>query len=99
MVVEVRVSDEAKADLYSLWKYIASDNSEAADRQVQRILDVVDNLAHFPGSGTNAPGLAVVLKYRKRDKYLKIYRATLELVEIVRIIHSARNVPPLLNDR
>jgi plasmid stabilization system protein ParE len=39
MMSEIRLDEEAKADLLEIWRYIAADNPDAADRMLDRIWD------------------------------------------------------------
>ncbi len=43
------------ADLDDIWKYIADDNLDAADRVREEIFQTIHSLVAFPHQGTNAP--------------------------------------------
>ena len=47
-MIRFRLTSKAKADLQSIWSYIAVDNTEAADRVEQAIYDACSLLASAP---------------------------------------------------
>jgi plasmid stabilization system protein ParE len=87
----------AKQDVNEIWDYIADDNIEAADR----VLDALDNailkLAKNPGIGHFREELA-----DKRHRfflvysYLIVYRHETKPVQIIRVLHAARDVQSIL---
>jgi plasmid stabilization system protein ParE len=42
---------EAEQDLVAIWEYIAEDSERAADRVIDQIEVVINQLAQFPNSG------------------------------------------------
>ncbi|MGH7024267.1 MAG: type II toxin-antitoxin system RelE/ParE family toxin [Caulobacteraceae bacterium] len=86
----------AEQDLIEIWTYIARDNLTAADRLLDRIDDVCATLAEFPNMGEARPDLAEQLRYFVAGAYLVLYREVSGGVEIVRVVHGARNLPGLL---
>ena len=82
----------AREDLLSIWSYIAADNPAAADR----VLDAIDRrcalLADDPALGPARPDIAPQLRYSPVGSYLIFYRQVAEGVEIVRVLHGARNL-------
>ncbi len=98
-----RLTPKAKADLRSIWSYIAADNAEAADRVEQAIYDACLFLAKAPLRGhsrkdlTNLPvRFWTVLRYRK---YVVVYDPTEKPLKIIRIFHGARNITQQLKER
>lgn len=83
---------QAREDLLSIWAYIAADSPSAADR----LLDTIDHrcslLAENPKIGRARPDIAPELRYFPAGNYLILYREVSEGVEIVRVVHGARNV-------
>jgi len=45
------VTPEARADLFTIWEYIAEDNLDAADKIIDQIEESFGKLAHMPGIG------------------------------------------------
>jgi toxin ParE1/3/4 len=87
-------SDESIADLGELWEYIAFDNETAADRVVARIESRIESLLRFPllGRKGREPGTRELVI--TGTPYLVIYVIGDRNVQIVRVIHSARQWPP-----
>jgi toxin ParE1/3/4 len=83
---------QAREDLLSIWAYIAADSLSAADR----LLDSIDRrcslLAENPNMGRARPDIAPELRYSPVGSYLILYRGISEGVEIVRVLHGARNL-------
>jgi len=82
----------------SLVEYIDKDNRTAAKKFLTEIVELINNLSLFPESGRVVPELG--------DRYIRelvkkpcriVYRvnAKKQLVEIVRIWHSARETPKI----
>ena len=91
----VTVTKEAKRDLRSIWSYIAEDNPSAADRTLDTVNDRISLLADNPYLGPARPDIAPDLQYLVSGNYLILYRVLSESVEIVRVLHGARNLAAL----
>lgn len=93
-----RVSKQAQIDLDGIWDFIAEDNPDAADRFIGRIFEKFPALAGFPELGRRCEQLAAALRVFPVGNYLIFYRPFGGGVEIVRIIHGARDLESLLED-
>jgi len=91
------LTPRAKQDVNDIWDYIANDNIEAADR----VLDALDNamirLATNPGIGHWRDELTdkrhrFLLVY----SYLIVYRHKTKPLQIIRVLHAARDVQSML---
>ena len=88
-----RLTPAAEDDLFGIWAYIAADNFEAAERIEGEILAACVRLAARPGLGhfrrdlTDKP----VLFFPVRGTYLIVYDPATEPLEIIRILHGARD--------
>lgn len=94
----VTVTKEAKQDLRSIWSYIAEDNPSAADRTLDTLNDKIRLLADNPLLGPARPDIAPDLRYLVSDNYLILYRAISDGVDVVRVLHGARNLAALFKD-
>ena len=83
----------AVADLVALRAYIAEHHPRAAEDIALKILDGVERLATFPASGR--PGLKPYTRVLvvPATPYIVVYRVQDECVEILRVIHGARQWP------
>lgn len=86
---------QAEEDLIELWLYIAQDNLPAADRVLDDIENGCQHLAENPLMGRLRSDIAPELRYFVVGKYLILYRIVPNGIQIVRVIHGARDVPNL----
>ena len=90
-------SPEAEEDLLELWLYIADDSPVNADRFLDRLNKKVQKLAESPGMGKDRPELALNLKSFPVDDYVLFYRATVDGIELVRVLRCSRDVNPIFH--
>lgn len=86
----------ALQDLDEIWDYIAVDNPEAADQFVDMIEEKSRLLAKFPKIGASCENLHLALRYLPVGKYLIFYLSIDDGIEIVRVLHGARDLEGLL---
>jgi toxin ParE1/3/4 len=92
---QYRVSDVARSDLEGIWLFIARDNPKAADRFIQAIVSRFPKLAAMPHLGRQREELSARLRSFPIGNYVIFYRPMDNGVEIVRVLHGARDFPPL----
>lgn len=85
----------AERDLIDIWTYIATDNPDAADRLLDAIADRIEQLRKHPRMGRLRPDIAADARFLPIGNYVVLYRLTDEVVEIVRVVHGARDVTSL----
>jgi len=90
-----RISGRATADLDEIWYYIAQDNPDAADKFVSNFFSRFSKLAAMPKIGRLREELSRGLRSFSTGRYVIFYREDAEGVEIVRVLHGARDLPPL----
>ncbi len=90
----------ALADLFDIWSFIAQDNAAAADRVEEAVYRACDFLADSPLAGRIRKELTplpvrfwVVQPYLN---YLIVYDPEKKPLQIIRILHSARDLPSVL---
>jgi toxin ParE1/3/4 len=86
------VTPRAQADLDETWLYVAKDRPGAADRLIDRIIGHFSSLASNPELGASCAELAADLRQSTVGNYIVLYRPRPARVEIVRVIHGARDV-------
>jgi len=98
-VLNVIFYQEAEVDIAGIVHYIAEDNLKAAKEFLVAIDDLCELLMHTPDIGSmrifqnpKLRGLRV-FPLKKFQKYLVFYRVCETTVEIVRVIHGARDCP------
>jgi plasmid stabilization system protein ParE len=87
----------AGRDLVGIWDYLAETNPEAADRVLQALEKAMRKLSSEPGIGHLREDLAdrrhrFFLVY----SYLIVYRPDTKPLQVLRVLHAARDVQPLL---
>ena len=92
---QYRVSDAAKSDLEEIWFYIARDNPDAADKFVRVLVSRFPTLASMPDLGRKREELSPRLRSFPVGRYVIFYRPIEKGVEIARVLHGARDLPPL----
>jgi len=82
----------AKIDLIEIWDYIADDSEARADTFIDRIDQKFRTLAQRPAIGRLRDELAADLRSFPVGRYVIYYRPLPNGVEIVRVLHSARDL-------
>jgi len=95
---DVTISKQARQDLIAIWEYIADDNPSSADRMLDMLDARINRLAEHPLLGSARPDIARNLRYLVCDNYLVLYRVLADAVEVVRVLHGARNLTAILKD-
>lgn len=87
----------ATSDLIGIWDYLAETNVKAADRVLRALEKAMRKLSHQPGIGHLREDLA---NRRRRFflvySYLIVYRPDTKPLQILRVLHAARDVQSLL---
>ena len=88
----VQRSRRALHDLDEIWDYIARDNPVMADRVLDKMDAKCEMLASQPLIGEARPDLAANLREVPVGNYVIFYRPLADGIEVVRVLHAARNV-------
>jgi toxin ParE1/3/4 len=83
--------------LPNIWRYIAADNPDAADRLLLRIDSRLSLYADNPGMGQARDRLLPGLRSFPVGAYLVFYRAVPHEIEVVRVLHGSRKLEDLIN--
>lgn len=98
---EVRIDQAAEDDLLEIWAYIARDNPEAGDRVLEAAYQTFEALGQNPGLGvtfwSRNPKLRGTRQFVLTDfpNYVIFYRNIEERIEILRVVHGARDIDRL----
>lgn len=82
----------AAADILDIWDYIAEDSLEQADRWVDKLNEKFELLAIQPMIGRARDELATGLRSFPFGRYVIFYLPTYNGIDVVRVLHSARDV-------
>ena len=88
-------SKQADEDLYNIWSYIEKHNARAADGLIDELTEKFELLARHKGLGTPRPKLRATLLVFPAGKYLIVFRRLEDGIEVVRVVHSARDLKRL----
>jgi toxin ParE1/3/4 len=88
----------AERDLDEIWYHIAVDNLNAADALLDRIDQRCRLLASQPMVGRARPELAPDLRSLAATPYVIFYNPQADGIEVVRVLHGARDVIALADD-
>jgi toxin ParE1/3/4 len=95
----VHISAEAEADLDAIWFHVASDSPVNADRFLERLITtLINTLSTMPLAGRTRDEFGIGLRSFPIENYIAFYRATKTAIEIVRIIHRARDLGAIFGD-
>jgi len=94
------LSPEALQDLQNIWDFIAVDNVDAADKLQDEFFDAFEELARHPGMGHKRADLTKRdVRFWPTGSYLIVYRDLPALLQIVAILHGARDIPEVIRKR
>jgi toxin ParE1/3/4 len=88
----------AALDILDAWDHIAEDSIAAADRWVDQLDAALNRLATQPMMGRARPELAPHLRSLPFRRYVIFYMPLGEGVDVVRVLHSARDIEALFGD-
>jgi toxin ParE1/3/4 len=100
----VAIRPAADRDLDDHYDYLAGDSLDAAMRLLEAARAAFDELLQMPGIGRprllQNPRLAGLRQWAIRGfpSYLIFYRGTDEGIEVVRVLHGARDIERILED-
>jgi toxin ParE1/3/4 len=88
---QVFLSPQARDDLIAIGEYLMLHSPSAAVRTMKMLRKRIDLLAAFPYMGIARNDLLIGLRCLIVKEYLVSYQPTDDLVEILRICHSAQS--------
>jgi toxin ParE1/3/4 len=81
-----------------LWLFIAADSTARADQMLDTIDEKLRLLAASPAIGRERPELAAGLRSLPCASYQLYYRPSDDGIDLVRVLHAARDVDALFHD-
>ena len=91
-MVRVVYSDIAKADLREILDYVSDDSQFQADRLIERFRSKLEHLAKWNTLGRPRPEIARNCRSYPLGKYCFYFRPIDNGIEVIRVIHSARDL-------
>ncbi|GMQ83208.1 MAG: type II toxin-antitoxin system RelE/ParE family toxin [Rhodothermia bacterium] len=93
--MSTKISESAKSDLFEIWDYIANDSIAQADKMSDEFERIFSVLAENPEMGRRREELKENLKSFPHGNYVIFYRGDADEIEIVRVLHGARDIPDI----
>jgi|SRR4051812_21465948 toxin ParE1/3/4 len=91
---KIRRTRASLADYREIWNYIARDNPAAANRLLRRLDAALQMLAEAPFAGRDAGEFAAHMRCFTVSNHLIFYRPIRDIIELIRVLHSARDITP-----
>lgn len=98
-MARVRKTRAARRDYSDIWNYIARDNPDAADRVVRSFDERLELLARLPGVGRARDELMPGVRSFAVGSYVLFYREANGGIELLRVLHGARDIPAAFHGR
>ncbi len=92
MSVRVWRHPKADDDLLEIWLFIARDSVSAADRLLNTIEEKCSMLADHSAIGPARDDIGPGIRILSAGSYLVLYRLRKDRVDIVRVVHGARDL-------
>lgn len=89
---------QAVDDVLEVWDFIAEDSLDQADSWVDRLDAALQRLATQPSMGRARPEIADDLRSLPFERYVIFYLPIPDGVDVIRVLHSARDVDSAFND-
>jgi toxin ParE1/3/4 len=94
-----RLLPAALADLAEICDYIADHNPVAAAAMLERIEDRCRFFARFPDAGRDRADIRPGLHSFVVGRYVVFYRRSEAVIDIVRVLHGARDIEAIVGGR
>ena len=90
-----RLTNQAQSDIHESWSHIADNSPGAADHWAEVMYDKFMTIAQHPGMGREQSNISPNLRSFVVGNYIIFYRAVANGIEVVRVLHGARNIEEL----
>ena len=84
----------SRSDYEEIWSYVAVHDLAAADRLLDRFDATLRALALTPQIGRQVDDLAQGLRSFPVGNYLIFYRIAKDTIQLIRLVHGARDITP-----
>ena len=95
-----QVSPEAQDDLFEIWRKIAADSVELANRIETEFYSLFESLARMPGQGHTRKNLTKrPVLFFPLYSFLVVYQPETTPIRIMAVLRARRNVKRVLKER
>ena len=95
---KIEFSERALNDLEEIWFYFSETSEDTADKVLRQITEKFPKLLEFSQIGKERNDLLIGLRSFPAGKYIIFYQETDSGIEIVRVIHSSRDVRQIFDE-
>jgi toxin ParE1/3/4 len=92
MAARIRRSQRFERDMRTIWRHIAADNPDAADRLLLQVDARLPLYAEHPGIGRSREAFQRGLLSFPVGKYIVFFRRIAGGIEVVRILHGSHRL-------
>lgn len=97
---DYQISPAALVDIQAILEYIRTDNPDAAEQLEEELFSAFDRLAQWPEMGHVRPELTgKAVRFWPVGSYLLVYQFTRSMLQIVAVLHGARDIPAVIRHR
>jgi toxin ParE1/3/4 len=96
--MNVRLTPDAEADLEGIGDRIAERNAIRAVSYVREVRERCHRIGDFPHAGPPRPQWGEGVRIALHGRYVIVYRVRDETVQILRVVHGARNLDALFEE-
>lgn len=89
----------AATDILDIWNYIADDSVEQADRWVDRLDEMLALIATQPLMGRARVELDAEVRSLSFGRYVIFYVPINDGIDVLRVLHSARDIDAMFSDQ
>ncbi len=93
----IRVAERAQEDLLEIWEYIARENPESAERQIQTFREKFELLLSHPLIGRERNEIFIGLRSFPAGRYIIFYQPMDYGIEVLRVRHGASDLRGLFD--
>ena len=93
--MKVRLTPKAEADLEGIGDRIAQRNPARAVTYIQELRERCLRIGDFPHAGPPRPQWGTGIRIAVHGKYLIVYRVHNDAVQVLRVVHGARDLDAL----
>ena len=95
----IRRTPSSRQDYSEIWDYVAQDNPDAADALLRTLDSKPQLLSDFPHAGRDRSEVRPRLRSFPVGNYVIYYRPMRGGIEVVRVVHGARDLRKILKRR
>jgi toxin ParE1/3/4 len=90
-MTRINYSPKAEQDLRDIWRAVAENNPDAADRLLMRIFDKIELAAGQPQMGSPRSDVSPRLRILIEGSYIVLYEPSNDGIFVIAVVHGARD--------